>query len=130
MSEDNLQKQIDIYQEVARENPGVDVNVLMQNALDVESKKFGTGKKSYKWAYTVALGLPPFGLVYTVKYYINGDDEDKRAGKICALLTVVSVLLIIAMGKLFFSSAGITTQQLQQINPSQVQQLQQLYQGN
>ncbi len=128
MGEENLQKQINIYQEVAEANPGVDVNLLMANALIAESQKHKAGK-SYKWPYTISLGLPPFGLIYTVKYYINGDDDDKRAGKICALLTVISVIIFLATAKLFVSTAGVSTQQLQQLgNPAEIQQLQQLTQ--
>jgi hypothetical protein len=122
MSEQDLEKNIETYKEVARENPGVDVNLLMVNALETESKKHTAGK-SYKWAYVVALGLPPFGLIYTVKYYINGDEEDKYAGKVCALLTVVSILLVLALGKVFFSSAGVSPTQIEQIKPADIQQL-------
>ncbi len=122
MSEQDLEKQINTFKEVAQENPGVDVNLLMANALEVESQKRGQGK-SYKWAYVVALGFPPFGLVYTIKYYINGDEEDNRAGKVCALLTVISVILFFAFIKIFFSSASISPKQLEQLQPADIMQL-------
>lgn len=122
MSEQQLEKEINTYQEAARENPGVDANLLMLNALEVESSKHASGK-SYKWPYVVALGLPPFGLVYTIKYLINGDDEDRRAGKICAILTAVSILLLVMMAKLFFSTANVNPVQLEQVKPSDLIQL-------
>lgn len=122
MSDEQLQKQISDYQQLGKENPNVDVNLLMMNALANENKLASAPGKSYKWAYTVALGLPPLGLLFALKYYFGDDERDKQAAKICVLLTVVSVILIIVFSKMLFSTAGVNVQQLQQINPQQVQQ--------
>lgn len=122
MSDEQLAKQIKEYQDLGKENPNVDVNMLMMNALTTENKKF-ENRKSYKWPYIIALGLPPLGLIFSIKYYFFSDDEeDKRAGNICVLLTVLSVVLLLVMGKIMFSTAGVTPQQIEQINPAQVRQ--------
>ena len=122
MSDKNLEKQIETFRELGKENPNVDVNMLMMNALRNETGK-NSSTKSYKWPYTISLGLPPLGLIYAVKYYFSDDENDKRAAKICLLLTVISVIIFFALGKMIFSSSGTSLQQIEQIKPQDIQQL-------
>ncbi len=120
-SEEELAKKIADYQKLGKENPNVDVNLLMMSALDSETKgKIQT--KSRRWPYLISLGLPPFGLIYAFKYYFSGDEDDKQAAKICLLLTVISVILFFATAKLFFARTGTSLQQIEQIKPSDIYQ--------
>lgn len=122
MSDRDLSKKIEDFQALARENPNVNVNLLMASALSEENQKLSE-KKSYRWAYLVSLGVPPFGLIYAAKYYLSGDEQDKTAAHICVGLTLVSVLLFYGLTKAIFSSSGASLDQIQQIKPSDIQQL-------
>jgi hypothetical protein len=74
-------------------------------------------------AYLVSLGLPPFGLLYAVKYYFGDDENDKQAAKVCIALTIFSVVVFIIFSKLLFSGSGTSLQQIEQIKPQDIQQL-------
>lgn len=119
MSDENLEKELKTYQEIAKENPNVDVNMLMMNALQTENSKLGSGK-SYKWPYMIAISLPPIGLLFALKYYYSDDEQDKTAAKLCVLLTVVSVIMFFALGKSLFSSSGASMKQIEQITPQDI----------
>ena len=122
MSDKDLEQKIETYSELGKENPNVDVNLLMMNALQNERGNKASFK-SYRMAYIISLGLPPFGLLYAVKYYFSDDENDKQAAKICILLTIISVIVFFAFSKLIFSNSGISLQQIQQIKPQDIQQL-------
>ncbi len=122
MSDKNLEKKIETYSELGKENPNVDVSMLMMNALQNEGRKGGSSK-SYRTAYLVSIGLPPFGLIYALKYYFSDDENDKQAALICVLLTVISIIVFFALSKLIFSSSGTSFQQIEQISPKDIQQL-------
>ncbi len=122
MSDKDLEQKIETYSELGKENPNVDVNLLMMNALQNESGNKASSK-SYRMAYIISLGLPPFGLIYAVKYYFSDDENDKQAAKICVLLTIVSVIVVYIFGKLIFSSSGTSLQQIEQIKPQDIYQL-------
>ena len=119
MSDEQLEKQIKDYQDLAKQNPGVNVNMLMMNALASEAVKV-KNTKSRKWPYLISLGAPPFGLFFALKYYFSGDEDDKTAANICVLLTIVSFLLLYVFSKMLFSSAGVTPQQIEQITPQEI----------
>jgi len=119
--EEELSKKISDYQQLARQNPNVDVNMLMMNALQTTADK-QKNAKSHRWGYVISLSAPPFGLIFAAKYFMSDDEDDKQAAKICVLLTAVAIILLLAFGKVLFSSAGVSTQQLQQLNPKDIQQ--------
>jgi len=122
MSDQELSKEIETYQKLAKENPGVDVNMLMMNALQNEASHKSAGK-SYKWPYMISLGAPPFGLFFALRYYFSDDENDKQAAKICVLLTVISGLLTYFFFKIVLSSSGTSVQQIEQIKPQDIYQL-------
>ena len=122
MSDEQLAKKLEAYQQAAKENPSIDINMLMANALAQESQKARIAK-SYKWPYLVSIGLPPFGLLFTLKYYLTGDEDDKAAGRICALLTIVAVILFYAFSKALLSGSGASIEQIQQIKPQDIMEL-------
>jgi dipeptide/tripeptide permease len=122
MSEKDLEKNIETYRELGKENPNVDVSMLMVSALQNESGNKASSK-SYRMAYLISLGLPLFGLIYAIKYYFSDDESDKQAAKICLLLTIVSVIVIYIFGKLIFSGSNTSLQQIEQIKPQDIQQL-------
>ncbi|MBI3231701.1 MAG: hypothetical protein HYZ51_01310 [Candidatus Doudnabacteria bacterium] len=122
MSDEDLSKKLETYQGIAKENPSVNVNMLMMNALEQENQKLKTSK-SHKWAYMVSIGLPPFGLLFALKYYLSGDKEEQTAGNICVALTAVAVLMFYIFSKALFSGSGASIEQIQKITPQDVMQL-------
>jgi len=122
MSEQDLAKKVEEYQKLGKENPNVDVSLLMMNALAQEDAG-KTKPKSYRWPYLVSIGLPPFGLIYVVIYYLSDDERDKTAAKFCLLLTVLSLIIFVVSFKALLSGSGTSVEQIQQIKPSDVMEL-------
>jgi len=118
----DLEKKIDLYQSVAKENPNVDVGMLMLNALQNEDKNKVPGKWK-KWGYFISISAPPFGLLFALKYFFSDEDDAKDVAWMCVTLTAVSLLLFAIGFKLMMSSAGTSLDQIQKITPQQIQEL-------
>ena len=118
----DLEKKIDLYQSIAKQNPNVDVGMLMLNALQNEDKNKVPGKWK-KWGYLISLGAPPFGLLFALKYFFSDEDDAKDVAWMCVTLTAVSLLLFAVGFKLMMSSTGTSLDQIQKITPQQIQEL-------
>lgn len=121
-AEQEAAKKIEIYGQLAKENEKVDATALMLNALE-QAQQDEIAAKKKRWAYLVSVGLPPFGLIYAIKYYFSGKTDGKRAALICVILTVVSLLAAWLIGKMFLSSAGPQLDQLRSVNPNDLKDL-------
>lgn len=119
MGDQDLEKKIQDYSQLAKENPNVDVSLLMMSALKNENEKLTTAK-SRKWPYIISLSVPPLGLLYAAKFYLSGDSDDRSAGNMCVILTVVSIVAFLIFGKVLISSSGTTPQQIEQITPQDI----------
>ena len=120
--EQKLAEQINTYAQLAKENPNIDAAALMLNAVKTENRNL-VSSNAKRWAYLISLGLPPFGLLFTLKYYFSGEDDAKNVATTCAALTVFSLLLFWLFSKMLFSSAGVDVNQIQQIKPQDIQKL-------
>lgn len=122
--EKGLEKKLEEFQEYARENKKVDLATLAINALESQTKNLVSSKQK-KWAYLVSVGLPPFGLLFALKFYFYDPNKDdaKRVALICVILTGASLILFLLVSQLLFSSAGLNMNQIQQINPKDIQDL-------
>lgn len=120
--DDKLEKKVQAYASIAQENPNVDIGALMLNALDAQSRNLVSGGAK-KWAYFISVGAPPFGLLFAVRYFFDDKDDARQVAWVCIILTAVSLLVYYIGYKLFFSTAGISPQQIEQIKPSDIQQL-------
>lgn len=118
----DLEKKIELYQSAAKNNPNVDVGMLMLNALQNEGKN-KVSSKLKKWAYLISIGAPPFGLLFALKFFFDDEDDARDVAWICVTLTAVSLLLFVVGAKLLFSGSGTSLQQIQQITPQQIQEL-------
>jgi hypothetical protein len=118
----DLAKKIETYQQLGKENPNVDVSMLMLNALTNEKQNM-VSAKAKKWAYLFSIGVPPFGLLVALYYYMRDEDDAKQVAWVCIWLTIASLLLYWLSYKLFFSSTNVTPQQIEQIKPSDIQQI-------
>ncbi len=123
-SERKLEDQVSEIAQLAKENKNVDVAALMANVLqNHQSNLVPTNQK--RLAFAIALGAPPFGLIFAIKFYFSDYDDGHHAAYMCIILTVVSLVLISLFTKSLFSTAHVTPQQIEQIKPSDILQLSQ-----
>jgi hypothetical protein len=122
MSDDELTKQVKAYSELAKENPEVDMQLLMSSALESANASL-SNRKSYHWPYVISIGAAPLGLIFVIKYYFSDDEADRRAAKICLILTVIGLVFFLVVGKLLLSGSGVSLDQIQTITPKDVQGL-------
>jgi len=122
MSETKLEKTIEEYSKLGKENKNIDVASLMLSALKNE-KQNEASPKMKRWAYLVSLGLPPLGLLFALKFYFGDEDDARKTAYICVLLTIASFILLWWTSKLVFTSSGTSVQQIEQIKPSDIYQL-------
>lgn len=123
MSETNLEKEVSEYAKLAKENPNIDVTTLMLNALNKE-KTNKVSSKAKKWSYFISIGLPPIGLFLAIKYYFFSEEDDATTvGNWCVALTLIAIGLIWLIGSIMLSSSGTSLKQIEQIKPSDIQQL-------
>jgi len=120
--EKKLSGQINEYQALAKENPNINVSMLMINALENQKQNAVSGKAK-KWAYLISISLPPIGLLFALRYYMGDEDDAKQVAWVCVVLTIIAVLMFWLGSKLLFSGSGTSLQQIQQIKPSDIQQL-------
>ncbi len=121
-SDKKLETQINEYQALAKENPNVDVGLLMVNALQ-NQKQNSVSAKAKRWAYLISIGVPPIGLLFALRYYMADEDDAKQVAWMCVILTVLSIAVFFIFGKLLLSGSGTSLQQIQQIKPADVKQL-------
>src|ERR1700691_5481934 len=107
-SDQELAKKIESYQALGKENPNVDVSMLMMNALNTQSQN-SVSTKAKRWAYLISISAPPIGLLWAAKYYFFSDEDDaKQVAWICILLTFGAILAFYIGYKLFFASTNVT----------------------
>jgi hypothetical protein len=123
-SDKRLQQEISEYQNLAQENKNIDVTALMLNALNKQTENGNVvSSKAKKWAYWISVSVPPVGLFFAAYYYFSSEDDAKHVANICVILTIVCLAFIWMLGKTILSGSGTSLDQIQQIKPSDIQQL-------
>ncbi len=122
MEDQDLQKKLEAYQELAKQNPNIDVGALMAGALEHQQESNLPTKKKIT-AYFVSIAFPPFGLIYAIRFYFSGATDGKKAALYCVLLTALTIVVTMMIFNAILSAGGSSVQQLQQINPSDIQSL-------
>ncbi len=117
-----LEEKFSAYQALAKEDKNIDLSSLMLSAIKDQNKNLVSSKQK-KWAYLVSVGLPPFGLLFALKFYFGEEEDAKSVANVCVILTVVSVLFLYFMGKTLLSGSGASLEQIQQIKPQDIKQL-------
>jgi hypothetical protein len=117
--DDQLESKVASYVEAAKENKNVDVAALMLNALESEDQN-RLSNKSKHWAYLIAIGVPPLGLLFAAWFFFSDKTDGRQAAGMCVFLTVLSIAMFFISAKLFFSSAGVSVQQIEQIKPADI----------
>ncbi len=121
--DEELAKKFQSYQEVAKDNPNVDVGMLMLNALQTQKQNYVSTKKKW-WIYTISSSIPMSGFLFAIYYYYFGEEDDSRqVAWISIGLTLFSTFMYWALAKATFSGTGASVQQIQQIKPSDIMQL-------
>ena len=118
-ADEELAKKVELYQSLGKENPNVDVSMLMLNALNNQRSNLVSGKAK-KWAYLVSISLPPIGLLFALRYYMGDEDDAKEVAWMCVILTGVAIVMFVVGAKLMFSSSGANVQQIEQITPQEI----------
>jgi hypothetical protein len=120
-----LEERISEFQALGKEDKNVDVAKLMMFSLENRGNVVSVKKK--RWAYIVSLGFPPIGFLLALKYYFDDEEDARHLANVCVVLTLASLLLVwISFKMLSSGSAGLTSDQLnqiQQINPNDLQDL-------
>jgi hypothetical protein len=122
MSDKKLEQLVGQYAQLAQENKNIDVAGLMLSAIS--EKDNNVSGKAKKWAYLVSLGLPPFGLLFALKFYLFSDKDDAATvANVCVVLTVISAVVFWITAKVFLSTSGTSLEQIQRIKPADIYQL-------
>ena len=123
MAEDQkLEQQISDYAALGKEDKNIDVAALMMKALQNEDAN-NVSQRQKRIAYLVSVGLPPVGLFFALYYYFSDKGDAKKVANICILLTLISIGVFWLLAKIMLSSSGTSVQQIEQIKPSDIQQL-------
>ncbi len=121
--EQDIEKKLETYRELAKEDPKVDAALLMTNALEQSAQNEISAKKK-KWAYLISLGLPPLGLFIAAWYLIGDKTDRKKVAAICAILTLISGLISWAIAKAVLSSVDTSSlNQIQNMHPDDLKSL-------
>jgi hypothetical protein len=119
---EETEKQIQTYQDLAKENKNIDLAALTLNAIENKNRNRVSAKQK-KWAYLISLGIPPLGLFFALMFYFSDKDDAKRVANICILLTVISGAIAWISVAAIFSGSGTDIQKIQQIKPKDIMQL-------
>ncbi len=121
MSDEKLESLVSDYAELAKDK-NIDTAALLENALtqDYENR---VSTKAKRWAYLISIGIPLSGFLFGIYYYASDKSDGKQTAYVCMAITVISLIFTIIMGKALLGGAGVTPQQIQQIKPSDIQQL-------
>lgn len=87
------------------------------------SDKNKVDKKGKRWAFLFSITFPPLGLICAARYFLGSEDDAHEAGWWCVGLTILSLVLFTIFFKLMLSSAGTSVDQINQIKPSDIEQL-------
>lgn len=108
MDEKKLEKQFKIYAELAKKDKNIDVAGLMAEALSKKDENNLTfGQK--RWAYLVSVGVPPFGLIYAVKFWFSDKDDGKDTAMLCIVLTFVAIFVLVLLTNMILSGSSINS---------------------
>ncbi|MDP3740982.1 MAG: hypothetical protein Q8R08_01485 [bacterium] len=119
-NEEKITAEIAEIQKLAKENKDIDANALIANIMaryQNTAEQLGAAQKTK--SYLVSLLLPPFGIYYVIKFFIQGGTDARRVAWICLAITVLSILVTWSLSKTILSSFADTGI----ITPGQLQEL-------
>jgi hypothetical protein len=118
--EEKLSEQIDEYAKIAKEHKEVDVTSLMMNALE-QAQRDEVQQANKRKAYMVSVFLPPFGYLFALWYFFSDRQDARQVALNCAILTSVTLLMTLLIGKAMFASIPQqSASQIQNVNVSEL----------
>ena len=121
-TEKKLETQIEEINQLGAEDKNVDTAALMMNALANQRQDFVDPKQKRR-AYLVSILLPPFGLLYALKFYFDARQDARKVALTCVVLTALIIFFTSLLVQALFAGTGADLQQIEQINPADIQQL-------
>lgn len=122
MKNSKIEKQIEVFSQLAKQDKNIDVASLVINALD-DRRTDSIPANQKRWAYIISIGAPPFGLLFALKFWFSGKDDGAEAALFCVLLTTISTVVLVVTAKMLLSGSGQQLEQVQQIKPADIKQL-------
>ncbi len=127
--EREVRKKMEFYQEAAAKSQSVDKAVLAMAALDEAAAAERVAAKKRRWAYLIALALPPIGVIVAFFYYFSKKSDGKRVGWITLILSIAGFALLWLSLALFRSAVPPDVQtQLNGMDMMEIQDLLKEYQ--
>lgn len=91
------------YDEAIKNSVGADKAALAIAALETAQYAAQVSPKARRWAYLVSIGLPPFGLIFALRYFFSAKQNAKSVAIVCVVLTAIGGLLVWLSLKSFVS---------------------------
>ena len=122
--EDDLQKKLEYYQELAKNDKNIDISALMLNEFQtVHEDDKQLSHSSKRWGYTISLLAPPFGFIFAVKFWFSGKEDGRTAALICIALTVFSLTAITWFMNSVLAGVGFDLNQLEEVQNTDFESL-------
>ncbi|HTL39791.1 MAG TPA: hypothetical protein VL306_03190 [Methylomirabilota bacterium] len=124
-NEEKISQELQTLQQLAQQDKKIDVASLLLDALQKQQQNLLSDKEK-RWGYLISIGVPPFGLLFALKFYFSGKEDGKQAAYLCIALTVFSIVLFWFFVKVIFSSSGTSVDQI--YNNTNINDIKSLYQ--
>ena len=92
-----MENQIELFCPSCKSVVKADANFCPVCGKQLKDEPIGAPFTKQAIVYFVSFFLPPFGLIYAVKYLKQGDYESRKIGFISIILTAISILAAIWM---------------------------------
>ena len=122
--EREVRKKMEFYQEAASSSQAVDKAALAMAALDEAAAAERVAAKKRRWAYIMAIALPPIGVIIACFYYFSRKTDGKRVGWITLTLSIIGFVLLWISFVLF--KAAIPASVQTQLNGTDMKDVQDL----
>jgi len=93
-AEKEAERKLKEFDEIIKNGAGVDKAALALAALDSAQSADLVSPKARRWAYLVSIGLPPFGLLFAIRYFFSAKQNAKSVAIVCVVLTVLGGFLV------------------------------------
>ena len=114
MTEQDLQKEISQYTELASKDKNVNASALVINALEHQEGDV-VSVKSKRYAYLFSFLFMPLGLFVAVYYFVFSEKKDaNKVALVCILISIFTFGVFLILFQIILSSSNVSTEQFQQ----------------
>jgi uncharacterized membrane-anchored protein len=122
--EQEVRKKLELYQETISTSQSADKAALAMAAMEETMQAERVATKKRRWAYLIALAVPPIGIVIAFYYYFSKKADGKRVAWITLILSIAGFVLLWLSMEMFKAAIPATLQT--QLNDMDVKELQDL----